>query len=127
MNNNTGILASLSSWLQSTSTSNPGDAKTLSKEELAALASKPATPEGMRHYTFFGGKMTSTFYLLSIIYHLTTSLFADDSDDDDVVFVGESTPTADQKERAEKLGLPPTFFCYENKDKKKAVIKTGKG
>ena len=34
--------------------------------------------------------------------------------DDDVIFISETLPTADQRARAEKLLLPPTFFLYED-------------
>ena len=35
--------------------------------------------------------------------------------DVDVLIIDEQKPTDEQKERALKLGLPPTFFLYENK------------
>ncbi|XP_033637920.1 E3 SUMO-protein ligase RanBP2-like [Asterias rubens] len=35
-------------------------------------------------------------------------------EDDDVIFISETLPTADQRARAEKLLLPPTFFLYED-------------
>ncbi|XP_055970618.1 E3 SUMO-protein ligase RanBP2-like isoform X2 [Sorex fumeus] len=36
-------------------------------------------------------------------------------DDDDVLIVYELTPTPEQKILANKLKLPPTFFCYKNR------------
>ncbi|XP_022088005.1 E3 SUMO-protein ligase RanBP2-like isoform X2 [Acanthaster planci] len=37
-----------------------------------------------------------------------------DFGEDDVIFVSEKIPTADQRARAEALFLPPTFFLYED-------------
>ena len=34
--------------------------------------------------------------------------------DDDVIFVSEKMPTPEQRAKAEKLLLPPTFFLYED-------------
>ncbi|KAM6178159.1 E3 SUMO-protein ligase RanBP2-like [Rhynchocyon petersi] len=39
----------------------------------------------------------------------------DPPSDDDIVIVYELMPTAEQKALANKLKLPPTFFCYKNK------------
>ncbi|XP_054994029.1 E3 SUMO-protein ligase RanBP2 isoform X1 [Sorex araneus] len=36
-------------------------------------------------------------------------------DDDDVLIIYELTPTPEQKILANKLKLPPTFFCYKNR------------
>lgn len=35
--------------------------------------------------------------------------------DTDVLIVYELTPTPEQKALADKLLLPPTFFCYKNR------------
>ncbi|XP_071799079.1 uncharacterized protein [Asterias amurensis] len=35
-------------------------------------------------------------------------------EDDDVIFISEKLPTADQRARAERLLLPPTFYLYED-------------
>ncbi|KAH9514726.1 hypothetical protein Btru_023426 [Bulinus truncatus] len=39
----------------------------------------------------------------------------DDTSDDDVIFVGEDTPTQDQIVKARKYLLPDTFYLYENR------------
>merc|ERR1712062_960210 len=45
-----------------------------------------------------------------------------DVEGDDLIFVSQSVPSNEQMERAKKLGLPPTFFLYENQKQKDPKI-----